>query len=219
MSPVSVNTYLRHIKSFYLWQGKSWKLDRLREEQKILATFTRDQVRQLMAYRPTGVNMTRAWTVAAILLDTGLRIAECLNVRKEDIDFDQMTVRVVGKGNKHRLVPMSPEGRKRLFIYLRTHSFRYVFGTQAGTRMSERNFLRDFKAVCTAAGIAGVRTSPHTLRHSFAVYYLRNGGNLEFLRRILGHSSILTTQKYLRSLGVEDLQAVHNELSMLSARR
>jgi integrase/recombinase XerD len=60
---------------------------------------------------------------------------------------------------------------------------------------------------------------PHTLRHTFACEYLRRGGNLEFLRRILGHGSILTTQKYLRSLGVEDLQAAHEGLSPLTAER
>ena len=61
--------------------------------------------------------------------------------------------------------------------------------------------------------VGGVRCSFHTLRHTFAVNYLRRGGNLEFLRRILGHSSI---QRYLRSLGVEDLQSVHSELSLLT---
>jgi integrase/recombinase XerD len=67
--------------------------------------------------------------------------------------------------------------------------------------------------------IAGVRTSWHTLRHTFSVGYLRNGGNLYYLQRILGHSSITTTERYLRSLGIEDLLKVHDGLSLLSARR
>ena len=109
--------------------------------------------------------------------------------------------------------------RKCLYRYLSKHNFDHVFPTQAGTELLQRNVLRDFKAACGKLGITGVRCSFHTLRHSFAVHYLRKGGNLEFLRRILGHSSILTTQKYLRSLGIEDLKAVHNGLTLLSARR
>ncbi len=66
------------------------------------------------------------------------------------------------------------------------------------------------------AGIVGVRFSPHTLRHTFAVSYLRNGGNLFYLSKILGHSSVVITQCYLQSLQVTDLQAVHDRLSPLS---
>ena len=124
-----------------------------------------------------------------------------LALRPEDVDLDQMTLRVVGKGNKQRMVPMSQEGRKRMFIHLRGHHGQFVFETGVGTKLLVRNFLRDFKKLCKGSGIEGVRASPHTLRHSFAVHYLRNGGNLEFLRRILGHSSILTTAKISAQFG------------------
>jgi integrase/recombinase XerD len=87
------------------------------------------------------------------------------------------------------------------------------------TPVTVRNFERDLKVLGAKLGISGVRFSPHTLRHTFACEYLRRGGNLEYLRRILGHSSILTTQKYLRSLGVADLQAAHEGLSPLTAER
>ena len=85
--------------------------------------------------------------------------------------------------------------------------------------MTVRNAQRDLKALCERAGITGVRCSPHTLRHTLAVTYLRKGGNLEYLRRILGHSSILVTQRYLQSLTPEDLQQVHNHLSPLATVR
>jgi len=113
---------------------------------------------------------------------------------------------------------MSAELRKVLYRYLTRHEHRLVFCTKHGRKLLHGNVRRDFKIICRKAGIIGVRCSFHTLRHSFAVGYLRRGGNPEFLRRILGHSSILTTQKYLRSLGVEDLQAVHNDLSLLNRR-
>ena len=144
---------------------------------------------------------------------------------KEDVNWDTLSLRVKGKGNKHRLIPFSHELRKILFRYasdgrrsksMGTPSTSILFGTKYNTQLTTRNFLRDFKILGKELGITGVRFSPHTLRHTFAVNYLRRGGNLEFLRRILGHSSILTTQKYLRSLGVEDLQAVHSGLSLLA---
>jgi site-specific recombinase XerD len=74
------------------------------------------------------------------------------------------------------------------------------------------------KGICIRAGIKGVRCSPHTLRHSFAVHYLRAGGNLEYLRRILGHSNIPVTQRYLQSIQPTDTQKIHNELSPLGGK-
>lgn len=147
--------------------------------------------------------------------------SEVLGLTKENVDFDNFTIKVIGKGGKHRLVPFSAELRRLLwkFSVRDCQSDKLIFGTSRDTKLTVRNFERDFKELGQRAGITGVRMSPHTCRHSFACEYLRRGGNLEFLRRILGHASILTTQKYLRSLGVEDLQVVHNGLSPLSARR
>jgi integrase/recombinase XerD len=85
--------------------------------------------------------------------------------------------------------------------------------------LTVRNFQRDLSAFGQRLAISGVRLSPHTLRHTFAVSYLRAGGNLYYLQRILGPSSITTTERYLRSLGVADLQKVHNGLSLLSNGR
>jgi integrase/recombinase XerD len=70
--------------------------------------------------------------------------------------------------------------------------------------------------ICKELKISGVRCSPHTLRHSFAVNYLRAAGNLFYLSRILGHTSVKTTERYVQSLSVSDFQAVHNGLSILS---
>lgn len=95
----------------------------------------------------------------------------------------------------------------------------FVWSTRVGTHITLRNAERDILALCQTLKIDGVRCSPHTLRHTMAVSYLRGGGNLEYLRRILGHTSLTTTQKYLRSLGVEDLREVHDGLSPLSLRR
>lgn len=222
IKPVSVNSWLTGIRAYLFWLHNEGHLkDRprvelLKFEQKILSTFTVEDVMRLASWKPIGGNQTRVLALALTALDSGLRISELLGLNRQDVDFDHLTLKVKGKGNKQRLVPMSLELRKVLFRYLTKHNHARVFATRTGTQLRARNADRDFKVLCNKVGITGVRLSFHTLRHSFAVGYLRRGGNLEFLRRILGHTSLSTTQKYLRSLGVEDLQAVHNELSLLA---
>lgn len=114
------------------------------------------------------------------------------------------------------MVPISFELRKVLYKWLARHEYALVFPTRQGTRLIQRNLLRELKAVGRQLGVMGVRVSFHTFRHTFAVSYLRAGGNLYYLARILGHSSVKTTERYLESLGVEDLQAVHDKLSLLT---
>ena len=230
LSACSVNTYLRHVKCFYLWQGKEWKLPWLKEEQKVLATFSKAQVGALIHWKPAGGcggggamgAESRLKTLALTAVDTGLRIDELLSLERRNVSFENLTLLVRGKGGKERFVPFSIELRKVMFMHLTGRASRdmggheLVFCTAGGLRLSQRNVLRDFKLVCKRLGIQGVRASFHTLRHTMAVSYLRAGGNLFYLSRILGHSSLITTQRYLQSLGVEDLSAVHSKFSPLS---
>ena len=216
VSASSVNTWCRCINAYLKWNNAGFKLPRLKEEQKILATFSPDQVKRIIHWKPVGRNLTRAHAACLVILDSGLRISECLGLSRMDLDFDNLIIRVKGKGNKHRLVPMSIELKKVLFRYCGKHNHALVFSTRNGTRITTRNFQRDMKLMCQRLGIGGVRCSPHTLRHSFAVGYLRAGGNLFYLCKILGHTSVKTTERYLQSLGIEDLQAVHNGLSLLA---
>ena len=227
VSPITVNSYLRCINAYFRWlhheHGRELvTIPKLKEEQKILATFSASAIKSLVSYRATYHAERRLHTLVCLLLDTGLRISEALSLTKENVDLDNLAIKVYGKGGKHRLVPFSLELRKVLWRWLQRTPGRdalLAFPTRNNTQVSVRNFLHEFKALGRKLGITGVRVSPHTLRHTFACEYLRRGGNLEFLRRILGHSSILTTQKYLRSLGVEDLQAAHDGLSPLTVER
>jgi integrase/recombinase XerD len=220
---VSINTYICAMNAYWTWSGEydrktrqGKRLAYLKEEQNILSTFSLEQVNRLVHWKPVSRSQTRAHLVAMAALDTGLRINELLSLTRQNVDLDNLVLRVHGKGNKQRLVPMSIELRKVLYRHLSKHNHPRVFCTSTGTALTVRNSERDFKVVCRKAGITGVRTSWHTLRHSFAVNYLRKGGNLYYLQRILGHSSITTTERYLRSLGIEDLQKVHDGLTLLS---
>jgi integrase/recombinase XerD len=217
VSPVSVNTYLRCIKAYYRWLGKEWIIPRLQVEQKILRTLSAEDIQVLIHFKPTKFAERRTHILTLLILDTGLRISEALSLKRDSIDLDKCTLRILGKGNKERIVPFSLELRKRLFKHVQkmpVNRSGVVFGTCHGTVMTVTNFFRDLRLMGCKCGVAV--GGPHSLRHCFAVNYLRRGGNLEYLRRILGHSSISTTQIYLRSVGIEDLQAVHSELSVLS---
>ena len=214
----SVNSWLRCINGYLKWSGAGLKIPKLKEEQKVLATLNPEQMARLITFKPKGINQTRTHVAAMLMLDGGYRISELLDLRQEGCDFDNLVVKVRGKGNKHRLVPLSVEMRKTLYRYAVKHSGpgRFLFGTRNNTQVTVRNFERDFKAIGRRLAITGVRFSPHTLRHSFAVSYLRNGGNLFYLSKILGHSSVKTTERYLQSIQVTDLQAVHDRLSPLA---
>jgi site-specific recombinase XerD len=230
IKPISVNTWLTCINNYLHWQVSKrprchaacelhFRLAKLKVEDKIIGTLSMEQVRALLNVTTHGENARRVQVFAAVLLDTGLREMEVLSLRRKDVDLDALTVKVMGKGRKERVVPLSTEGRKWLYLWMRGGQHQpeqYIFATSSGLPLSARNAQRDLKLLGERAKVTGVRMSPHTLRHTFAVAYLRNGGNLEYLRRILGHSDIKVTQRYLRSLGPDDLQRVHTGLSPLS---
>jgi integrase/recombinase XerD len=90
-----------------------------------------------------------------------------------------------------------------------------VLGTNDGRQWSRRNAYRDLTRLCRSLGITTARVNPHAFRHCFAVTYVRNGGDIYRLSRILGHTSISTTQLYLRSMGLEHLQEGHAKFSPL----
>jgi integrase len=102
-----------------------------------------------------------------------MRIAEALRLERGDLDFDNLLIKVHGKGGKQRLVPMSLELRKVLFRFIGTSQSGPVFASRSGTRLGQRNKLRDFKAFGERIGaIRDVRCSFHTLRHTFALNYI-----------------------------------------------
>jgi len=111
-------------------------------------------------------------------------------LKKSDIDLDQLLIQVMGKGRKQRTVPMSIHLMKILFKWATNEQ---LFETGNGGIISRSNAQRDFTAMGKKLGI---RISAHRCRHTMATNYLVSGGQISQLRRILGHSSILTTQKY-----------------------
>jgi site-specific recombinase XerD len=221
LSPGACNVYIRTVNAFLKWAHLEHnqpliRLEKVKEAQKIIAAFSPEHVSRILRWKPSERNGPRLKALILTALDSGLRVHELLALRRSSVDLDNLVLRVKGKGNKERLVPISLELRKVIFRHLSTHPHELLFCTRDGGPVGQRNLLRDFKAACHELGITGVRASFHTLRHTFAVSYLRAGGNLFYLSKILGHSSVTTTQKYLQSVGVDDLKMVHDRLSPLA---
>ena len=138
-----------------------------------------------------------------LLYASGLRISELLNLKLNDISFDEDILKVVGKGDKQRIVPIGDVALEYLKLYineyrsliLRSKNSEYLFINNNGNQMTRQGFFKILKKQCMLKGIKK-EVSPHTLRHSFASHLLNNGADLRTIQELLGHSDISTTQVY-----------------------
>ena len=228
-SPKSVNTYLTFINAFMTWLHEEGhvpthiKIKKLKVEQTVFRVFNEGHIKLLLKYQPGTYYEWRLWATLCLILDSGLRINEALSLRDEDVKFEQLLIIVKGKGKKERFVPISEEVRKILYRFMKKRDALqinggFLFPRTAQTQVGQRNFLRAMRIFCKKLGITGVRASPHTLRHSYAIWYLVNGGDLYTLSRTLGHSSIAVTEIYLKNMGMEQIQKAHQQFSLLSKR-
>lgn len=155
-------------------------------------------------------------TMFEVLYACGLRVSELIQLRLERLNLQQGYVRILGKGNKERLVPLGQTARNWLEKYLseaRPHLYKtaidYVFLTQHGGLMSRQNFWYAIKRYRLIAGIE-TEISPHTLRHAFATHLLNHGADLRVVQMLLGHADLSTTQIYTHVAQVR-LQDLHNK--------
>lgn len=220
-SAITVNTYLRVINAFLAWlhaEGytpTALRAPSLTEERHQLRTYTKQDLNELIKSRPRTVRDHRAYVLILLLADTGIRIKEALNLRRDQIDFDSLLLTVFGKGRKDRTVPFSRRMRGILWKWLEVHDDPLVFATRSGRPLMYRNALRDFQKLAKEAGLSGKRLSFHTFRRSFATNYIKQGGNVFMLQRVLGHTNLEMTKRYVQ-LQTADLAAVHERFSPLA---
>lgn len=151
-----------------------------------------------------------------VLYACGLRVSELINLRLELLNLKQGYLRIVGKGNKERLVPMGQVACEWVEKYLETSrpqlykvSTDYLFLTQHGGIMSRQNFWYAIKRYALQANIQA-DLSPHTLRHAFATHLLNHGADLRVVQMLLGHSDLSTTQIYTHVAQVR-MQQLHRQ--------
>jgi len=222
------NSVIRAINSYLHWAHNPKikcspacthpKIPSLKEPDLIPPTFTAAQVSSIVKWKPRGRYQARLQLLALILLDSGARITEVLSLRVSDIDLDNLLVTLDGKGRKQRVVPFSFELRKRLFRYI-TENHRkpdaLLLASRNETKLGRRVTLRDLKRMCSKyLGFAPPPRTQHCFRHTFAIGYLRRGGSVFHLQKVLGHSTLEMTRRYANLL-TEDLQNVHERLSLL----
>jgi integrase/recombinase XerC len=143
-----------------------------------------------------------------LLYSSGLRVGELVSLRVQDLDLNNGWVRVIGKGNKERYVPVGSRAVAALRAYLPIRSLlksatgvlenqSALFLNFRGARLSSRSVRRILKAFLSSSGIAR-DVSPHAFRHSFATHLLHGGADLRSIQELLGHSSLSTTQRYTK---------------------
>ena len=138
--------------------------------------------------------------IVEVLYSCGLRVSELTSLRIEDLFFGEGFIRVVGKGDKQRIVPVSSAARDKIQIYMefrrpKHRSEATLFLNNRGTPLTR---VMVFNIIKGAANIAGIskQISPHTLRHSYATHLLEGGANIREVQELLGHESIVTTEIY-----------------------
>lgn len=225
VSNTTINDYFRALRTFFGWLEREElittnpfaHLKTPKPDHKIVQALSTAEIERL--FKVCGGKSaidTRNRAILSVFLDTGLRLSELINLTLDDLNSDTGSILVRhGKGNKQRVVRIGNVAQKALW--------RYITVCRKGN--SNRLFLNrggepfDFYGVSIFLKRLGDRTKvqlhAHKLRHTFAISFLRAGGDVFSLQYLLGHTSLSMTQRYLQSLGVDDAMRAHKKFSPL----
>ncbi len=181
-------------------------------------TLSEDEVDSLLSAPNTDEPLGhRDRAMLELLYATGLRVSELINLKQEQVNFNQGVLRIVGKGDRERLIPLGEESQRwlkefingpRMEILLERQTD-YLFPTRRGDRMTRQAFWHIIKRYAEKAGVHQ-KMSPHSLRHAFATHLLNRGADLRVVQMLLGHSDLSTTQIYTH-VARERLKDLHGE--------
>jgi len=236
LSGHTINTYMRSIRAFWSWLVSEEIIDtnpfsKLRipkPPRKVTATFSPYQIESLLSVMNGSPEGYRDMAIVLTLLDTGLRVNELINLKVENVQLEEGLIKVLGKGNKERLVPIGKQVRKLLWRYITQYrpdparpNLANLLLTRDGRPLTKNRVDSIMKRYGKMAELTGVRCSPHTLRHTFAINYLRNGGDVFSLQKILGHSSLEMTRRYceLANVDIKMAHAIASPVDNLATER
>lgn len=227
--PSTIATYYRVLRALVNWCVEEGLLEesplrnvrqpRVPVEQ--VQPFEPNQVQALVDGARRGRAPERDVAVIFLLVDSGMRVSELCGLLIGHVDRGTGELTVLGKGNKRRRVYMGSSARRALWRYLEAERrnaaadeplFCSIGGNDAGGPLTPSGVRQIIKKAGEVAGITGVRVSPHTLRHTFAVSFLRSGGNVFELQQLLGHTDLTVSRRYV-ALAEADLAQAHRAAS------
>ena len=226
VSNVSVNRKIASLKTFYkfllktkqiqvspLLKHKALKAPKVVQvpfsEKEVLAVL--DQMQNLI-----GFEEVRNKLIVELFYTTGMRRAELISLKIESINLSSSTIKVVGKRNKERILPVLSIVVNQIYVYLNERILLpdivdndYFFLTKKGLKLNESFVYRLINSYFSTVS-EKVKRSPHILRHTFATHLLNNGADLNSVKELLGHSSLASTQVYTHS-SLSELKNVHKD--------
>ena len=218
MTAKTISRKLSSIRAFFDWLGERVSHNPARGFQtpksakKLPNVLDVDQVQALLNFEPDSAIERRDLAIMELLYSSGLRLSELTSLNCEDLDYDNALVRVVGKGNKTRLVPVGRQAQNAIIAMLKdrfdAHPGAPLFVNRFGKRLGSRSVQERLKRY----GVDRLGSSalhPHMLRHSFASHVLESSGDLRSVQEMLGHANISTTQIYTH-LDFQHLASVYD---------
>jgi integrase/recombinase XerD len=199
----SIKSMYKYLESEKIIENNVWLSVHVSKRNVLLPKFLSVEqinllLNSLVGNKPIDV---RNKAMFEVLYATGMRISELIDLRVENVNFEERFIKVHGKGNKQRIVPISDIACKYLSLYI-NHSrlslmkelTNIVFLNNRGNKLSRQGFYKILKEKALAVGIVDI--SPHKFRHSIATHMLNEGANLKVVQELLGHENISTTQIY-----------------------
>jgi len=221
----SVHDYYGCIHRFINWLVEEEVLEESPMERmhppkvprQVIQPFTRDHVVRMLTVCGDTFLGLRNQAIVKTFVDTGLRLSELAGIQVTDLDVDNGTIKVMGKGSKERRVRISQDTQLailRYWAHRKDNKSPSLWLTAENKPLQPRGISTMIRRLGKLAGIGHeVRTSAHTFRHTAAIQYLRNKGDQFTLQIMLGHSSLEMTKRYVSTLGVEDMLKVHQTAS------
>jgi integrase/recombinase XerD len=220
----TINCYLRAIRAFWGWLlaeefieiNPFDKITIPKPPKKVIMPFSEEQIHALLnTIDIKSAIGFRDWTIVLTLLDTGIRVSELTDLKLDDANLEQRHLKIHGKGSKERIVPIGVTVQKALAKYVNKYRPNpmyplsgNLFINRNGMPLTPNRIESIIERYASKVRIQGVRASPHTFRHTFAIAYLRNGGDVFTLQRILGHETLDMVRNYV-CLAQYDLQEAH----------
>lgn len=226
VSNVSVNRKMQSLKAYYKFLLKIKQIEvspllkhkALKTPKTLQIPFSEKEVEAVLnqIQNPTGFEEIRDKLIVDLFYTTGIRRAELIYLKCANVDVLNNTIKVLGKRNKERILPLLPIISQQLILYLdeRSHLEEvmdgdFFFLTKKGLKINESFVYRLINTYFSKVS-EKVKRSPHILRHTFATHLLNNGADLNSVKELLGHSSLASTQVYTHS-SLSELKRVYED--------